>query len=170
MYADCIQPPYYFDSMVDTSNISRSCWKSAFKYIEFEVLAVYQVPPENYIKPKSPIHKSCLFVYKLFGMKKNKPETNITSPSKSNKYQTQTCYILQIVSSFWPLEPHSQLNSLKARQRTVYQEPTINLQLASGKHKNSTDLQSSQKGWREDSFWSCQCFLFLHFWKEFHPL
>lgn len=25
---------------------------------------------------------------------KNKPETNITSPSKSNKYQTQTCYIL----------------------------------------------------------------------------
>ena len=48
------------------------------------------------IKPKSPIHKSCLFVYKLFGMK-NQPETNKTTPSKSNKCQTQTCYILSIL-------------------------------------------------------------------------
>lgn len=146
MYADCIQPLYYFDSMVDTSNISRSCWKSPFKYIEFEVLAVYQVPPENYIKPKSPIHKSCLFVYKLFGMKKTNQKQIEHHHLNLTNIKHKPAISFQIVSSSWPLEPHSQLNSLKARQRTVYQEPTINLQLASGKHKNSTDLQSSQKG------------------------
>ena len=38
------------------------------------------------------INHLCLFTNYLEW--KNKPETSITSPSKSNKYQTQTCYIL----------------------------------------------------------------------------